>query len=174
MSGRGFGIATRLAADPATVWGFVGSAAGIQRELAPLALALPAELQGPDGLQRLLPRIPGRSLFTATVTLFGFLPLDRHCFGFAELTPGVGFAEQSTTLWLKDWRHQRQLQPIIRDGETIGTLISDRIWLQGRIPGLDRLLLPLYRQVFRRRHGVLRECFRSLPETEPATASSAA
>lgn len=152
--GTGFAFATDLAVDAATLWRHAGGVAGINAELAPLRLGVPAVHHGPEGLERLAPRVPGRDLIVAWVTLAGVLPLDRHAFGFECIEPGRGFQERSRTLWLSEWRHIRTLEPVPG-----GTRLTDQVWFEGRLPGLARLLAPVYRAVFRRRHAWLRRHF---------------
>lgn len=152
--GVGFALSTVLAADRATVWAHAASLSGINAELAPLRMSAPPDLLGPDGLERLMPHVPGRALFTSWITLGGVLPLGRHSVGIERIEPGVGFQERSTSMLLRDWRHVRMLE----DAEG-GTRLTDQIWLETRLPGLDRLLVGLYRNVFRRRHALLRRRF---------------
>ncbi len=163
--GMGFAFSTVLAADAPTLWAHATSIKGINRELSPLRMSAPADLRGPDGLDRLLPRVPGQGLFVSWVTLLGVIPLDRHVFGLDRIVPNEGFWERSRTALMRDWRHVRTLEPVVG-----GTRLTDQVWFESRVPGLDRLLAGLYRGVFRKRHAVLRRLFGAVeaPTDQPS------
>lgn len=89
----------------------------------------------------------GQPLFTSTILLLGVLPADRHAFRLDAVDPGRGFLERSSTTMLRLWQHERTTTPTAN-----GCIVEDAVTFRSRIPGLDRLLLPVYRAVFRHRH----------------------
>ncbi|HYE52077.1 MAG TPA: hypothetical protein VEB20_20950 [Azospirillaceae bacterium] len=142
----GFEIASDLAADPVAVWVGAASFEGINAELWPVVMHVPPQWREVDRWR------PAPFLFGCWITLFGVVPLDRHCFGLEALVAPEGFSERSSTWMHKAWRHDRWLTPLPGGG----TRLTDEVSFESRVPGLDRLLRPVYEAVFRRRHAVLR------------------
>jgi len=150
---------SKLVAPPAEIWPRIASAEGINNELMPIAsLTFPAGWGGldADSLTR------GEELFGSTLKLFGILPIDRHDFSFMRVTRERGFLEYSSSRMNRDWIHERTLAPL--EG---GTEIVDRVFYRSRLPGFDRLSLPLLRFVFRHRHRKLRGFFGELNPNAP-------
>jgi ligand-binding SRPBCC domain-containing protein len=100
------------------------------------------------------PLVPGRQLFRSVLMLFGVLPVDVHAITLVSLTPGRGFLESSSSLLHRHWIHERALEP-----GSAGTKLSDRVYFECRVPGLDAALTPVVRAVFRHRHAQLRRRF---------------
>jgi ligand-binding SRPBCC domain-containing protein len=141
----GFELTSDLAAPPNAVWVWAASAEGINAELWPLVMHIPEHWRDAD-IWRADPH-----LFTCWITLGGVIPLDRHRFGLEAISAGEGFSERSDTLMMREWRHERWLTPLPGGG----TRLTDEVSFASRIPGLDRLLLPLYERIFLRRHKLL-------------------
>ena len=151
MARRGeFAIVSRLAADPAAVWERAMSAEGINAELGPLLkMTVPRGLDSLD-LHRLQPGPLGRSW----LLLFGAIPIDYDEIGLEWIEPGRGFLERSTMLTQRLWEHQRTIEA---DGE--GTVLSDRLAWEPRLPLPGSALRPLIAAVFNHRHRQLRRHF---------------
>jgi ligand-binding SRPBCC domain-containing protein len=114
--------------------------AGVNAELRPLVrMTFPphAARIGPD--------------FTSTILLLGLLPIDRHRLHLDAIEPPRRFAERSSTLVHRVWRHERTLEP---DGAG-GTVLTDRVAFDARVP-FPRAAIAL---VFAHRHRRLRRAF---------------
>ncbi|WP_284616715.1 hypothetical protein [Aquabacterium humicola] len=93
----------------------------------------------------------GRVLFRSWILLFGLLPVDRHALQLQSVNPAGGFVEESTSWTNRRWRHERSTRASPR-----GCVLTDRVTVESRLPGLAWLLLPVYRAVFAHRHRRLR------------------
>lgn len=137
-------LASQLAAPVDVVWQHAASVAGINAELWPVRMHLPRD---PEVLSRLAENRAARGVL---ISLLGILPLDWHWLGIQQVTPGRGFHEISSSLWMRRWVHIRSIEPT--DG---GCLLRDWVEFTPRIGSLGPLLAPLYRAIFRRRHQAL-------------------
>lgn len=93
----------------------------------------------------------GRVLFQSVILLFGIVPVDVHSFRLERIDPGRGFLERSQSWVNEEWRHERTTA-----STRAGCVITDTVTVQGRVPLLAALLLPVYRLIFRHRHRRLR------------------
>ncbi|MEQ9725244.1 hypothetical protein ABRP29_06340 [Pseudomonas sp. WHRI 8822A] len=110
---------SRLNAPPSTVWGWVTEVHHLRAEMRPwLWMSVP---HGTHNLADTQLRT-GQALFTSWLWLFGVLPIGTSRLTLLELTPGVGFVEQSPMTGMRLWRHERHLQAW---GE--GTHLVDRL-----------------------------------------------
>jgi ligand-binding SRPBCC domain-containing protein len=134
------------------VWSRVETIDGVNAELWPIAMRSPPEY---SSLERLA---PGGEPIGILVSLFGIVPLDWHRLGLAQVTPGRGFHEVSSSLWMRHWRHERQLEPC-----SSKCLLSDRVEFIPRLAWLAPCLTPIYRAIFARRHRRLRAYFGGAP-----------
>lgn len=138
-----FAMRSEIPVSPEDFWSGM-SLEAVNAELAPLVrMTAPAAF-------RTLPMTDwptGQPLFTSTILLLGVLPADRHAFCLDAVDPGRGFLERSSTTMLRLWQHERTTAPTAH-----GCIVEDAVTFRSRVPGLDRLLLPVYRAVFRHRH----------------------
>ncbi len=142
-------------ASPEVVWARVSTIAGVNDELMPLArMTCPRRYAG----MRLDPAVvPLRErAFRSWILLFGVLPIDFDDLTFVRIEPPRGFLENSPMLSQRLWVHERTLQPVAG-----GCRVTDRIQFESRLPGLDRVLLPLFRFFFGHRHRRLGRYFRA-------------
>jgi hypothetical protein len=140
----------------AAVWEFVGTMNGVNAELAPwLRMTAPPEASN----LRIEDAPVGRPMFTSWVLLRGVLPIDRHCFMLAQVEPGHGFAEDSTSWSQRRWEHRRHLEP--RNEHTC--ILTDRLTFTPRIRASGPLLERVIGAVFHHRHRVLHERFGGRP-----------
>jgi len=139
-----FEVTSVVPASPERVWERVSTMAGVNHELRPLA-----RMTHPPHLTRLDPAAvrPGERLFRSWILLFGLLPIDYDDLTLVRVEPGRGFLESSTLLTQRRWVHQRTLEPV--GG---GCRVTDRVRFEPRLPVGGRVLLALYRLVFRHRH----------------------
>jgi hypothetical protein len=122
----------------------------VNRELRPLAaMTFPARLR--DATLAECPR--GVDIFTSVILLFGLLPTDFHKLHLAQ-ADAHGFDERSTSTMNRLWRHQRRLE-----ATPYGARLTDTLEVQGHIPPLTALLMPIYKAIFRHRHAQLRRQF---------------
>jgi ligand-binding SRPBCC domain-containing protein len=147
---------SRLAAPPDQVWERISTKEGINAELLPLV-----RMGFPRDWTRLETKDAGAPPVRSILLLLGFLPVDVHDFGLLSVTRGRGFLERSSSLLMREWIHQRQLQPVPG-----GTEITDRVFYRCRLSALGLAYGPLLRFVFRHRHWVLRRYFGALPDCE--------
>ncbi|WP_394780219.1 hypothetical protein [Undibacterium sp.] len=89
----------------------------------------------------------GRVLFKSWIFLFGFIPVDLHAFRLEEITADVGFQESSSSWMNREWRHQRTVVACVG-----GCTVTDQVIVDGRVPFISLLLMPVYRFIFRHRH----------------------
>lgn len=135
---------TSLAASPEDVWLHATSMEGVNRELAPISMTYPAdraELSAEPPL--------GELAFTSTLKL-GPIPFDRHRLTVVEWDAGVGFLEDSTSIVHRRWRHRRTIMPA-----GTGSVVTDIVEVEPRLPGTERLTRWIVERIFDRRHAVL-------------------
>jgi ligand-binding SRPBCC domain-containing protein len=144
-------FASRLEAPAAEVWAHASSMGGVNAELMPfMRMSVPAHVVDLEIEQAPV----GRTAFASWLLAFGFLPVDRHFLGFERILPGVGFDERSWSWMQKQWIHRRRVEP---DGE--GSLLTDQLEFEPRLPFAGLLLEPIVRALFTHRHQRLRERF---------------
>lgn len=93
----------------------------------------------------------GEVLFHSVILLFGVLPVDVHSLRLERVDPDQGFLERSHSWVNRLWQHERRTLPTAQ-----GCVVSDEVLVEGRVPLLTALLMPVYRWVFRHRHRRLR------------------
>ena len=132
------------------VWRTIGNWDGVNNELGPLI-----KMSYPKTYAQLAD-IPadGKSHFTAGVTLFGIIPIDRHKFAFVGKDIPNYFDERSSNLNMKFWSHKRTL--IEREG---GVEVTDTCAFIPRIGFMGGFLGATFSWVFRRRHQRLKKQF---------------
>jgi ligand-binding SRPBCC domain-containing protein len=152
-----FEITSPLTAPADVVWKHAGSMAGVNYELMPLVrMTAPRrfrELHIEDWVSANENTRTG--IFTSLILLGGILPYDLHFFGMERVDPGRGFAEHSTTLFMRHWRHTRRVEPT---GDSSCT-VTDVIACTPRLPLIAPLVRPIFRLVFAHRHRRLRAKF---------------
>lgn len=148
-------VASRLDADPAAVWEWVTTPAGINDEMRPYL-----RMTVPRGFERLDPEtVPvGEPIGRSWILLFGLLPFDYDDLTLVRLDPGRGFLERSTMLSQRSWEHERTLEPI--GG---GCLVTDRVRWRPRLGLPAAPLRPLFAWFFGHRHRRLRRRFGGTP-----------
>jgi ligand-binding SRPBCC domain-containing protein len=140
-------VTSRVAAPPDRVWAHARTMAGVNRELAPFVrMTVPAAARGLT-----LEDAPRDAVaFRSVLLAFGVVPFDRHDLCLADVTPGRGFHERSSSLLQRRWDHERT---IAADGE--GSLVTDRVVFSPRaVPA--RLVRPVVAALFGHRHRRLR------------------
>ena len=97
---------------------------------------------------------PGTPIGRSWVLLFGLIPIDYDEIKLEEIDEGRGFVERSRMLSQRAWEHVRTVRPL--DG---GSLITDAIAWEPRLPIPAKALRPLFRAIFGHRHRRLRRRF---------------
>lgn len=143
----GFEIRTELPIPASTFWAGMSMEA-VNAELMPLVrMTVPTSWRAaPIGRWQ-----TGKLLFRSWILLFGVLPVDLHALKLEEIREGTGFKELSSSMVNRVWMHERWTEP---HGERC--VLVDRVTVQGRLPPLTSLLMPVYRWVFRHRHAQLK------------------
>jgi hypothetical protein len=100
----------------------------------------------------------GETLFTSWVLFLRFLPIERWRLRLAEIGPGRRFVEESGTLGLRTWRHERRVEEAPR-----GCVLTDRVTLEARLPFVTPLVALFVGWFFGRRHATLRKLFGGVP-----------
>lgn len=138
-----FTLSSELGIAPDAFWAGMSMSA-VNAELLPLIrMTCPPEWRRAS-LERW---ITGRVLFRSVILLFGVVPVDVHSLRLERIHPGQGFLERSQS-WVNSlWQHER-----ITTATPKGCIVTDSIVVQGRVPFITTLLLPVYRLVFRHRH----------------------
>ena len=146
-------IVTRsfLPAAPETVWAYVTTAHGINDELWPiLRMTAPRALRE-HGLAQVS---VGERICRSWILLLGVLPVDFDDIVLERLDPPRSFLERSTMLSQRHWEHERTIE-----AAPDGSVFTDRIRYQPRLPVPDFILRWLYTSIFRHRHRRLRRRF---------------
>jgi len=147
----GFSFASDLAAPAEVLWAHATSAAGVNRELFPLA-----RMTFPRSAERLALDASslGKRLFRSWILLFGLLPVDYDDLTLLRVTPGVEFVEVSPMLSQREWQHQRTLTPVPG-----GTRLADTVRFVPRLAALGKPYRLVFAQAFALRHRNLRKLF---------------
>lgn len=136
-----------LAVPQAKAWQWITSVEGITAEMMPLM-----RMSVPRGVRNIttVDFEPGKRLFRSYIFLFGVLPFDFSDLTLTELTPGVGFVEESPMGSMKSWKHVRTLEAIPG-----GTRLKDSLTFEPRFPprAVTRWFIQRF---FAHRHKVLR------------------
>ncbi len=145
-------IASRLPATREEVWERVTTPEGVNDELMPIV-----RMTLPRGVKRLdLATVPvGTPVGRCWILLFGLIPIDWDDLLLVRVDAPSGFLERSSMLSMRTWEHERTLEAASGGG----CVVQDRVRFEPRLPLPARLLLPLYRTVFRHRHRRLRRRF---------------
>ncbi|MGP0170704.1 hypothetical protein ACSVIJ_02370 [Pseudomonas sp. NCHU5208] len=141
---------SRLRAPRERIWTWITSVEGISREIWPFF-----RMTAPKGVRSLadVTLQPAMRIFRSHVFLFGVLPIDYSDMTLLELTPGVGFVEQSPMGSMKLWRHERYIAPCPHEPGVC--LLVDQLTFQPRMA--KHLVAGFIRRVFIHRHQVLRK-----------------
>ncbi len=140
-------FSSTLAAPPETVWRWITSFDGIAREMSPLMrMSAPADMRDLSAIDFR----PGVPMFRSWIRLGGMLPVDYSDLTLLELTPGVGFVEQSAMGSMRLWRHERRIAPLAS-----GCRLTDTLTFEPRFGG--RLAVAVVRRLFTHRHRQLRK-----------------
>jgi ligand-binding SRPBCC domain-containing protein len=157
---RTFTTMTTLGVAPDQVWQRVITPEGINAELRPvLRMTVPRAWRGTT----LETVAPGTRLGRSWLLLFGVLPVDYDNITLVEWEPGRRFREDSTTLSMRHWQHERSVLPWER-----GCIVQDQVSFAVRnplalLPGLERLCGALLQALFRHRHRRLLTYFAQHP-----------
>ena len=149
MPDMDFQVRSLLAAPADAVWNQSFRMDVVNEELRPwMRMTYPKD-------KELLDSTPvGRRAFRSIIMLGRVLPADYYDVTFVDIEPGRCFRECSSSLFMRQWEHQRVLEPL--DG---GCAVVDSVHYQARLPGFGRLLRPLFVRLFKSRHRVMRQRF---------------
>lgn len=140
-----------LQAEPEAVWARVTTARGVNDELWPfLRMTAPRRLRE-EGLANVK---LGERICRSWVLLFGFLPVDYDDITLVHLEVPRSFLERSTMLSQRAWEHERTIQ-----AASGGSVLTDRVRYEPRLPLPDPIIRTLYTLIFRHRHRRLRRHF---------------
>jgi ligand-binding SRPBCC domain-containing protein len=143
-------IASTVDASPEAVWAVVSTFTGVNAELLPWCrMREPRALRG----RTLESYRPGERA-ACWLLAGGVVPFDRHLLGLESVSPGVGFAEESTTWVQRRWRHERTLAPA--GG---GTAVLDRLTIEPRLRAAAPVVAWIAARTFEHRHRRLRARF---------------
>jgi ligand-binding SRPBCC domain-containing protein len=143
MGRAGMEISSRLDAAPDQVWARIATPEGINDELRPwLRMTVPGvgELNL-DSIE------VGEPLGRSWVLLLGVIPIDYDEITIVELERGSRFVERSTMLSQRAWEHIRTIRPA-----SGGSLVTDAVSWEPRMPLPAGALRPLFRTIFSHRH----------------------
>jgi hypothetical protein len=92
-------------------------------------------------------------LFTSTLSLFGWIPIDWHHLAVQE-TAGTGFVEVSrSSLMHRVWRHERRVQQTEDTGDEPPVVsITDVVSYESYFSLIGYLLYPILYGIFAHRH----------------------
>jgi hypothetical protein len=154
-----FAVSSVVPALPSRVWSRVTTMAGVNAELMPIVrMTYPPERSALDVGVVVL----GQRLFRSWILLFGVLPVDYDDLTLVRLTPGVGFAEESSMLSQRQWNHERVLE------DASGACrVTDRVAFEPRVAWLGPVYLVIFRLLFHHRHRRLRRAFAAARHSMP-------
>ena len=137
---------SELKAPPEKVWRWITSIHGISTELWPLM-----KMTAPSGVGSItdVEIKPGEPMYKSWILLFGFLPIDRSKVTLVEIREGEGFLEQSPMTGMKQWRHERRIEP-----SAGGCVLTDRLTFEPRFG--TPVVRWFIKKLFEHRHEVLR------------------
>ena len=126
---------------------------GVNYELLPLAkMTVPSEWT-----KKPLNSWPlNTHIFTSTILLFGFLPVDLHKFKLKKASES-GFSETSSSLVNKEWNHQRKISPVNGACE-----VRDLVEYIPKVKFLGAAMKPVYKVIFAHRHQRLRAKYKAI------------
>lgn len=151
-----FTFSTELPLTPEAFWSRMSMSA-VNAELMPLVcMTAPAAFKQAELGQW----ATGRVLFHSVVLLFCCLPVDVHALRLERVEVGYGFLERSSSWSNRLWQHERTTMP-----SAAGCVLTDTVTVEGRVPFVTRLLMPVYRLVFRHRHRRLKRLYGGVPPT---------
>lgn len=142
-----FEVTTRLCVDPSQLARDTLTMEGVNYELGPLlSMSTPASWHSKPITEWPI----NQALFTSTIFLLGFIPIDRHQFKFDAIHQ-FGFHEASKSMINSEWSHERVISP---DG--LGSIVKDVVIYKSKLGVLGALFTPVYKAIFRHRHRRLR------------------
>jgi ligand-binding SRPBCC domain-containing protein len=143
-------VSSRLDAPTERVWKWVVTADGVNDELRPWM-----RMTVPGGGDIDLDSVEvGKPIGRSWVLFLGLIPIDYDEINVVELDSGRGFVERSKMLSQRAWEHIRTIEP-----DAGGSVITDRVAWEPRLPIPARALRPLFGAIFRHRHRRLRRRF---------------
>jgi ligand-binding SRPBCC domain-containing protein len=143
-------VSSRLDADPDEVWAWIATAEGVNDELRPWM-----RMTVPGGGDIDLDSIEvGKPIGRSWVLFLGLIPIDYDEINVVEVNQGRGFVERSRMLSQRAWEHVRTIEPAAN-----GSVITDAIAWEPRLPLPARALRPMFGAIFRHRHRRLRRRF---------------
>jgi ligand-binding SRPBCC domain-containing protein len=150
----GIEVASHLNVDADQVWAWIATSEGVNDELRPWM-----RMTVPGGGDLDLDSVElGKPIGRSWVLLLSLIPIDYDEINVVELEPGRGFVERSKMLSQRAWEHVRTLEPVAD-----GSVITDSIAWEPRLPIPAGALRPLFRTIFRHRHRRLRRRFGGVP-----------
>jgi ligand-binding SRPBCC domain-containing protein len=151
----GVEVSSRLEASPEEVWSWVVTADGVNDELRPWM-----RMTVPGGSFDLNDVELGRPIGRSWVLLFGLIPVDFDEINLEEIDENRGFVERSRMLSQRFWEHRRTVRPV-----DDGSVITDAISWEPRLPLPGAAMRPMFRAIFRHRHRRLRKRFGGGPDS---------
>jgi ligand-binding SRPBCC domain-containing protein len=117
-----------LKSSPAQVWRWITDVRCLRKEMRPwLWMSIPWGIRNLEDVELK----PGQPLFTSWLWLFGLVPIGKSKLTLLEITPGVGFVEQSPMTGTRLWRHERRLEAF----GTGGTRVVDQLTVEPLFAG---------------------------------------
>jgi ligand-binding SRPBCC domain-containing protein len=147
---------SRLAASSAKVWAHVTRMPAINLEMGPfLKMTFPheAETMSLGDIDVEL----GTPIFRSWVLAGGVIPIERMDVTLVELEKGRRFVEQSKTLFMKRWRHERTVED-----EGDGCTVTDRLTFEAPLAFVTPTVAMCIGSFFDHRHRVLKRTFGEL------------
>lgn len=142
-------------APPEEVWAGISTLHGVNQELRPfIVMREPAAMRG----RTVTSLRPGERVHCLMLA-GGLIPFDRHHLGLESVTPGEGFAEESSSWLQRRWRHVRTLEAV--DG---GTRVTDHVTAEPRVALVAPIVERVVGALFTHRHRRLNQRFAGSPE----------
>lgn len=144
-----FELESPITAAPEVVWRDVATMSGVNAELRPFV-----RLTVPDGCEE-LSASNSRVMkgFVSWILLFGVVPIDRHDFGFDEISSS-SFTERSRSVLNRSWQHDRSIR---LGDDAASSVVRDSLIVEARLRAVEPLLRPILRALFGHRHRRLRK-----------------
>jgi hypothetical protein len=97
---------------------------------------------------------PDQAPLRSWILLFGLVPVEYDDLTLVEVEDGRRFLERSEMLTQQIWQHERE---ILADAD--GSRIVDRVYIESRIPSLEKIQMAVFKVVFRYRHFRLKRIY---------------
>ncbi|MGH1484600.1 MAG: hypothetical protein ACRBCI_00185 [Cellvibrionaceae bacterium] len=133
---------SEVKANPETVWNWIASGAGIEKEISPIIRMSSLAAIEPSKIGQV---VLGEPLVRSWIWLFGFIPIGYSDLTLIEINQGKGFLEKSPMSNMCNWEHERRMEVV-----ESGSIIKDILIFEPRF--LPKISCMFINFLFNHRH----------------------